>query len=236
MNPPTCLALFLAATLAVHAATPRDDLASPDQARRDAAAKILRATYQPTPRATWEPLVALLKPGLPQSAFANLMAHQHHTCGPFLQSSDHGGIQLCRLDDAWELSAFFNNAQPPTLTIATLVTIIQGVQVDPPPTFTGLWTTYYANGQKCIEAQYRTGHLFGTLTGYRPDGVKDCLNRFDASGCTDQTYFYPSGRISSRTLYFGGFAHSISYREDGSVTRTDVQRAGPDLAPPPQMP
>ena len=46
----------------VAAASPRDDLSSPSQEVRDAAAKIVRETFVPTPREQWEPLVEKIKP------------------------------------------------------------------------------------------------------------------------------------------------------------------------------
>lgn len=223
MNRPACLALFLAAALHL-SASPTGDLASPDQATRDVAAKIVRATYQPPPRAKWEPLLAKLTPGMTQQAFADQFARFHLPFGPAIWESGGGSHHLTRLDDGWQLISIFNSrSQPPTLIEVTLVANIDGFWVDPPPKFTGTWTTYFVNGRKNEEVQYRNGVYFGTSTSYNQDGTKNLVQRYDATGFTDETDYYPSGRIKCRTLRAGASDNITNYREDGTIASTDVE-------------
>jgi hypothetical protein len=64
-------AAFVVVLIGMATAAPRDDLSSPVQATRDAAAKTLRASYKPAPRSKWEPVVAALKKGTTK---ANVLA------------------------------------------------------------------------------------------------------------------------------------------------------------------
>src|SRR5262245_25130623 len=50
-----------------------NDLASPDQATRDAAAKALRATWTPPARTNWDSLLAALTNGMPRRNVLELL-------------------------------------------------------------------------------------------------------------------------------------------------------------------
>src|ERR1700760_3009857 len=72
----TCLLLssFLFAN-----ATPLTDLASPDQATRDAAAKIVRKTYSPSVQSQWDPLMHQLVSGISTEKLHQLLQPYHAT-------------------------------------------------------------------------------------------------------------------------------------------------------------
>src|SRR5947207_12353769 len=48
-------------------ASPADDLASPSQEKRDAAAKEIRRAYAPPSRSKWDSLIAEFRLGMPQT-------------------------------------------------------------------------------------------------------------------------------------------------------------------------
>ena len=85
-------------------AAPVDDLASPDQATRVAAAKIVRASWK-EPRAKWEPLVASIKRDMTRLEFDQLVA-------PLKRKGTGWGKEgmvgdTCQLDDTWILGLTF---------------------------------------------------------------------------------------------------------------------------------
>ena len=78
---PCSFALFLTLCLTAAAhASPADDLASPSQATRDAAATALRASYKPLPGARWTQKFGDIKPGTPKKAIVDLHSLQHPVC------------------------------------------------------------------------------------------------------------------------------------------------------------
>ena len=211
-----CLVFILAAARICAVAAPLDDLQSPDPSKRAAAAKILRVTYKPPPRAKWEPLLAALKPGVGLKTVADQMARYHVPFKPHFDR--YLAIASNQLDDGWYLVCVLEgHNQPPVLTGATLSADIQGFWFEPPRTFTGTWITYYANGRKNIEGQYRNGRLEGTLTGYLSDGTLNWLGRYEAGACTDENYYYPSGRLKTRTLHTAQSDDITYFRENGSI-------------------
>lgn len=70
--------LFLAAVAPV-LARPVDDLASPDQAVRDAAAQIQRKEWVHAPRGKWQPVLDKVPAGSPSAAAVDLLKTYHAT-------------------------------------------------------------------------------------------------------------------------------------------------------------
>src|SRR5262245_30822924 len=81
-------------------ASRRSDLSSTNQRTRDAAAKIIRATYVTPPRTNWDSLIASLKIGSSKTNITRLLQ-------PVIVRTEGGGAsgtfeaQQFRLDDAW---------------------------------------------------------------------------------------------------------------------------------------
>jgi hypothetical protein len=228
MNATACLALFLVAALQLPA-SPLADLASPDQATRDAAAKILRASYQPPPRTKWEPLLAKLTPGLSGKELRKLLMPYP---GEGSASGGGGTTSSFRLDDAWELTIATDDRNDGALMnyAPQLSRRLRQIWVAPPKNYTGVWTTYYVNGQKGSVIDYRNGQYFGTFTSYHSNGFKGGVQHFDETGCNgEEIDYYPSGRISAR----GQYTHNREtgtwtwYNEDGSIQSTEDYTAHP---------
>jgi hypothetical protein len=193
------------------------DLGSPRQEIRDAAAKAVREKGGFPPRTKWESLVATTSPGDSKaSVLKQLSRFQVEPANPGApKGTNTEYFAAYRLDDRWVLNCFYRS-QDDILTARWLDERWRVFDVPPPTGFTGLWVTYYANGQKCEEGRYKDGELLETI-GYDWDGKKSDTLSFGASGDV-LTSYAPSGRLMSQ--YFSGKGQSkvmIEYNDDGST-------------------
>jgi hypothetical protein len=200
---------------------PRSDLASPSQSIRDAAAKNLRATYVPPRRSEWECRLAPITPGTKKTdvdeLFQPLNLHPERcvedgATGPAVTEQ-----YRYRLDDLWVLDCSYRNG---VVVQRELREQLRHVWVDPPTGFTGVWTTYFANGQPSREIHYKDGKYDGQFTAMNPDGSK-CYVLHYTKQVADGEYtgYYPSGRVRYSSRYSAGEPAGTWtwYREDGSV-------------------
>jgi len=205
-------------------ASPRDDLGAASQQTRDEAARELRSTFVIPPRARWEPLLASIKPGDSKTAVLERLR-------PFKATFELSvGIgqsfrENYRLDDAWVLLCFFVRRDAiDTLTAVALDEYQPDIWVAPPPNFSGVWTTYFLNGQRSREINYADGHYSGVFTAFHSDGSKAHVQHYGPSGIADgdDTGYFPSGRIMYRAFYKKGSPVGTwtRYNEDGSVQST----------------
>ena len=201
--------------------SPADDLASPAQEVRDAAAKILRSSYTTPSRTNWESVVNSITNGMTKTNLLELLSPYHVT--PMWGMGSGGShSQSYRLDDAWMLDCWFRN-QGDILIERTLSPSLRNAWVPPPTNFTGIWITYFVNGQKSHQIHYDNGKYHGELIAYIPDGSKCYVQHYNhhvAEGA-DTGYF-----ASGRTNYHGVYKSDkqvgiwIRYNEDGSVKST----------------
>jgi hypothetical protein len=128
------------------------------------------------------------------------------------------------LDDRWVLECSFTNNRSGVsnsgLAQVALREQLRNVWVEPPTNFTGVWRTYWVNGQPSHEFHYKDGHPEGVLTTFRPDGSKTGVSPL-RNGVPDgeETVFYPSGKIRYKGTYSAGSPVGtwVWYKEDGSV-------------------
>lgn len=203
--------------------SPRSDLASSAQEMRDTAAKVLLTTYSPPARTNWEPLVAAIKIG---SSKTNVLETIRRFCPDAQAEGGDASGSWCsesyRLDDLWMLECGFLCTSNTLLRIQ-LSERLRYVWVDPPPGFTGTWTTYFANGSRSHEIQYKDGKYDGEFTAFRPDGSKCYVQHYAAHGAEgEDTGYFPSGRVMYKGVYKGGkqVGTWTWYSEDGTVTST----------------
>ncbi|MDB6110413.1 MAG: hypothetical protein JWR69_2163 [Pedosphaera sp.] len=203
-------------------ASPRSDLSSTNQETREAAAKILRATYTPPPRTKWDALVASLKIGASKTNVLSLIR-------PFIVHSQGGAgsgtFEACqyRLDDLWILECHYDRdifsgckLFPGTLEIWAV----------PPPGFTGLWRTYYVNGQKSMEIHYVSGKHDGEFTTFYDDGSRAVLTHFVADIQEgEDTGYFRSGKLNYRGVYKANAQVGTWtwFNEDGTIRSTKEQ-------------
>ena len=200
-----------------------DDLSSPSQERRDAAAKILRETYSPPPSTNWNALVSALKLGTKQSTIeAQLRSSNFIMSGG--TSFGAADVRRYRLDDLWLLDCVFTNTMSGltnrNLSQVELTAQLREIWIEPPTNFTGIWRTYWVNGQHSKEFAYKDGRWHGELVSFSRAGAKSVVSHA-ANGLVDgeETGFHPSGRIAYKGQYKAG--HQVGvwiwYKEDGTV-------------------
>lgn len=204
-------------------ASPFDDLSSPSQETRDAAAKVLRGTYTPPSRTNWDGLVRALHPGTSMvNVEKELQSSNLVVCGGL--SSGNTEVKTYRLDHLWTLNCSFTNDTESKinagLSHVALREQLQNVWVEPPTNFTGVWRTYWANGQPSHEVQLKDAQPEGLLTTFYTDGSKAVVSsqRGGVSG-GEEIGFYPSGHVRYRGrskvgIHIGKW---IWYKEDGSI-------------------
>lgn len=119
-----------------------------------------------------------------------------------------------RFDDRWVFTCIYRS-QDDVLTARSLDERWRVFDVHPPAGFTGVWVTYYANGQKCEEGRYKEGEFLESI-GYDWDGRKSDTLSFGASGDV-LTMYAPSGRVTSQLFSREGQSVMIEYNDDGST-------------------
>lgn len=204
-------------------ASPTSDLASPSPEVRDAAAKILRETYVAPSRTNWDSLVNKLKLGDPMTNVLDVLARfTNNIEGGF--GSGATETERYRLDDLWMLEC--SHVGSDSDCVLTHLNILQGlrsVEVEPLPRYTGKWITYYVNGQKSGEGQYKDGKLNGDGVGFYTSGETNLVHHW-VNGVSDgeEIGFYPSGRVKYRGLFKNDVQAGkwTWYNEDGSVKST----------------
>src|ERR1051325_1216761 len=221
------IALFLVVPMSSLVCSPISDLSSPSQETRDAAARVLRTTYRMPSPAAWNPLMATIK--LAETTRKELLENlDHFGVSPTSDVGTGREFSSFCLDDRWTLTCWFQPSrgtkEGDTLTRCRLSEQVRWVWVDPPANFTGVWITYFVNGQPSSEIEYKDGRYFGVFTGFHPTGAKRIVQHYGPLGCDGaDTHYFPSGRVESRGYYQDGVPKGTKtwYNEDGSVRTTE---------------
>lgn len=199
-------------------ADPAADLGSPLQQFRDAAAKTLRETYVPPRRTNWNTFVSKIKRGDPQAKVLALFPPPGPQQEAFIVGPTNSTASY-RLDDLWILVCQWDDFKHTLISFQTAEQM-RHVWIAPSREYTGVWTTYYVNGQTCSVINFRSGKYFGEFTSYRPDGSKSCVQHYGPNGCEgDDTGYYPSGKVFYKGVQKNGIQTGIWtwYNEDGSI-------------------
>jgi hypothetical protein len=201
-------------------AAPRDDLNSSSQQVRDAAAALLRTSYVPPPRSRWEAVLAALQPGSSRDLVLQILQPYAITKAGAMAG---GGstTELYRLDDLWVLRCDYGRSGE--LFASKLIEQMRYVWVTPAADFTGVWITYYVNGQRSHEIQYRKGQHFGTITTFHSNGSKAVVQHHGAEGAEGEDIgYFRSGAVAYRGQYSKNeqVGTWVWYNEDGSVQST----------------
>lgn len=213
--------------------TARELLTLPSPAQRMWGARILQGSYVPPPRTNGEKLVARLTLGMRESAVAGLLGSAGAT-NESTETVKSEVVKTYRVDDLWVVRCSFTNAvagkSEGGLSEARLVEQMNQAYVDPPADFTGVWVTYWMNGQVSYERHYQNGLLEGVNTGFYPNGAKSIVISYH-NGVPDgeDTGFYPSGTIQYKGQYRAGkeVGHWIWYGENGAIeTERDYDAKG----------
>ena len=212
------------------------DLASPSQETRDAAAKILRSTAKPPSKIKWVLRTAFIRTGETQTNIFDFLHAYNLSTQPESGMGGLGEYDEYRLDDYWLLGCEFNNINYKKLILEKwkLIPRWRDVFFLPPTNFSGVWITYYANGQKSSEGNYKNGNRSGEFISFYPSGSKSSVWNYEhdkANGLWTQ--YFPSGRIQIQCLLsnYLRIGDMVWYYENGSKQSTthydDGKRNGP---------
>lgn len=201
-------------------ASPSEDLSSPSQEVRDAAAAELRKTYQPIPRSKWSQIVEEIKVGETKSDMLKRLLPVKPS-EMQLKGNGKSHCEIFALDNEWTLQCWVND-DALTIYSKTLVRSSKfHVWVPPPEEFTGKWITYYINGQKGREIAYQDGVNCGDYTAFHPNGNKQWVKHYIPGGVIDgdEIRYYPSGKTMFTARYSKGLPVGTwtRYDEEGKV-------------------
>ncbi len=160
--------LYVLKRVSSDARSPIDDLASPNQAVRDKAAEVLRATFKSTPESKWAPTIEKITKGQSKKEVQELLRPLNATWEVSMGTGQTHS-EVYRLDSEWLLSCGFHNTGD-TLIDRKLTRSLKHIWVAPPNTYTGVWTAYFVNGQKSHVVNYKNGKYFGEFISYHWDG------------------------------------------------------------------
>jgi len=217
------LAIFF--VLSTGFCSPSEDLASPSPEVRDAAARILRASWVAPARTNWEALLARIKVGDSKTNVLELLSAVKATP----EGREGGGnvmSELYRLDDLWVLQFSYYETTDnrligkEALIGKKLVERMRAMSISAPTNFSGVWTTYWANGQPQSKIHCTNGLNFGEFTGFYSDGKKAYVQHYGPQGADgEDTGYFRSGRVAYKGLYRANAQVGawIWYNEDGST-------------------
>jgi len=197
-------------------ASPISNISSPSQETRDAAAKILRSTYKPPPRTNWDSLVASIKIGDNKTNVIEMLRRLNIKGGGGAGTGTYESW-LFQLDSLWELEL---SSERDLVTGCQLREQMRDFWVLPPTNFSGVWTTYWANGQRSAEVHVTNGKYFGEFTGFHPNGSRAYVQQFyNHSLIGKEMGFFPSGHIHDQGQYETNTQVGIWiwYNEDGTT-------------------
>ena len=205
-------------------ASPIEELASLSQQKRDTAARSLRETYAPPSRTNWDKLTNSLKIGLLQQDIEKQLQSSNVVLAGPGSGNANAQVRACRLDDLWYLTcSFTNSSAKPTefrLGFIELSQQVSNVWVEPPPNFTGVWRTYWVNGQTNQEWHYKNGQFEGLCVTFHSNGTNSVVwNAHNGLAVEEETGYYPSGRLNYKGTRTNGdhLGVWIWHNEDGTV-------------------
>lgn len=194
-------------------------------------------------RAYWERKVQPLKAGTPlkealRILFPDLTDEQREKAMEGGFWSGQSGARFYRLDDYWQARFSLRDAEnekliePPTLARS-----VRYAWVEPPAGYTGVWVTWFVNGQKAHEIEYANGVYHGTFTSFRDDGTRSVVQHYVKGVCHGaDTGYHPSGRKAYEGMYDNDKQVGTWrwFSEAGEVTSVQEHGKGEEPADPPK--
>ena len=150
----------------------------------------------------WKKRFARVRPGMRHAQVLKLLPGDAQE--DLIAGSGQTHLQSWRLDSYWKITVQYHNpdivAERPTFTNEA-----KTIGVEPPKEYTGPWVTYYVNGQKHDERQYRNGKVDGLLIAYYDNGQKS-YQQSNVEGVTTGpgTGWYRDGRKMYESQYANG--------------------------------
>jgi len=201
-------------------------LSSTDEMARDSAAKRLRKIYQPPNRKRWDALLRETKPG---DSKAEIMKRFDFEPADLEAGIGTGGshMDVYRLDDRWLFRGWFQNSDD-SLQKGAIVEKYRAIWQPPSDDYTGVWTSYFVNGQRCNEIDYKYGKYHGRFTMFHSNGRRSVVQNYIAHVAHGRdTGYYDTGEVQYRAFYNHGEQTGVWtwYEKDGSI-RTEQDYGG----------
>lgn len=196
-------------------------LGDSSQELRDKAAQKLKTIYVPSKQAIWEPFIEKLQKGQNKKKFLSIFKPYD-----LIQVMGFGSGQshsvVYELDDDWQLVCWFENDGDKIISWE-LSEHTKSIWVEPKEKYSGTWITYFINGQKADEINYKDGAYFGELISYYSDGSKCFVQHYHEKGCNGtDTGYYPTGEVKYKGVYMDGIEIGVWnwYDKEGNITST----------------
>ena len=133
-----------------------------------------------------------------------------------------------RLDHYWIVTVQYRNPDT-VIERPKLESEAMHTWVKPPENFTGKWVTWYVNGHKSHEIEYKDGKYHGTFIAFYDNGQMRCRQYYNNGICSGtDTGWYPDGSV----MYQGTYTNNkqtgiwIHWKPDGSVNTREQHDAG----------
>ena len=137
-----------------------EKLKSPKQDQRDAAAAKLRGAFTPSDKDDWQSRLSWLQPGMPLNDVEKKLGIATGKKAKAIGSRCAGVScsTMYKLDSFCNVIITYDDHQIENKVISFKIDFENGNNwIAPPSNFTGVWRTYYVNGQKHYEADYKNG-------------------------------------------------------------------------------
>lgn len=235
--------VILATSLAATAASGQDDtvkrligeLANVDGAVRDGAAAKLRellasdkgARTNNRGRLYWEERLNQVQAGMSHEEVKRLLPPADASVSEGWSGGS--GNRQWRLDDYWMVNVYYYYPDRVHEMRPTLRRQAREVGVDLPADFTGTFVTYYVNGRKSSEVEYKNGKTHGTFTWFHDNGRKAYEQHYVDGTCSGADRgWYADGGLAYEGNYMDGKQEGTwtHWREDGRLQSRREMQAG----------
>jgi hypothetical protein len=140
------------------------------------------------------------------------------------------GVSICQLDDYWRATFPLKDFDKPQLIERPILEpSVCHEWVKPPEHFTGLWVTWYVNGQKANEIEYRDGKYDGTFTAFYDNGSKAYKQHYKAHVCVGaEIGWHKSGKNAYEGEYKDGKQDGVwrHWYENGQLASQSTYKNG----------
>jgi hypothetical protein len=180
-------------------------------------------------RLYWQERVGQVKPGMTHEEVERLLPPADSSADGMEHWSGGSGNRGWRLDDYWTVTVYYHYPDKVHEMRPSLHRRAAAVGAQQPEGFTGTWTTYYVNGQKANEVEFKNGNKDGTHTTYHDNGRKSVEQHYVAGTCsgTDRGW-YADGAPAYEGIYVDGKQDGrwTHWSEDGRLRSRREMRAG----------
>jgi hypothetical protein len=207
-------------------------------------------------RLYWEERLTKVKPGMKHEEVERLLPPADDSISEHWSGGT--GNRGWRLDDYWTVVVHYNYPDSVHEMRPSLHRRAQAVGAEPPPNFTGTWTTYHVNGERASELSYKNEKSDGTFTSFHDNGRKSVEQHYANGTCSGAdrgwyadgapayegnyvegkqdgtwTHWSEDGRLRSRYEMRAGVYHgvNISWHENGQKHYESTYRKGKQDGP-----